>query len=45
MGAYLAASYGLLGLALIRQASQLGTNESAATKTVLSTTTSHQRQP
>ena len=29
MGAYLAASYGLLGLALIRQASQLGTRESA----------------
>ena len=36
MGAYLAVSYGLLGLALIRQASQLGTNESAATETIRS---------
>jgi hypothetical protein len=30
MGAYLAVSYGLLGLALIRQASQLGAHENAA---------------
>ena len=36
MGAYLAVSYGLLGLVLIRQASQLGANESAATETIRS---------
>jgi len=34
MGAYLAVSYGLLGLALIRQASQLGTHESPGAQIV-----------
>ena len=36
MGAYLAASYGLLGLSLIRQANQLRTHENAAPKTIRS---------
>jgi hypothetical protein len=36
MGGYLAVSYGLLGLALIRQASQLGTPVSTATRTIRS---------
>ncbi len=34
MGVYLTVSYGLLGLALIRQASQLGTHESATSQNV-----------
>jgi hypothetical protein len=34
MGTYLATSYGLLGLALIRQASHIGTLESTPTKTL-----------
>ena len=44
MGAYLAVSYGLLGLALNRQASQIGTEERERGHNV-STPTSRQRRP
>ena len=36
MGVYLAAAYGLLGLALIRQANQLETNTNATNKAIRS---------
>ena len=44
MGAYLALSYGLLGLSLIRQASQIGTHDRERGNNI-STTTSRQLRP